>query len=823
MWSGSTTTASHPNGRVVSTKSPQHSIPCNSFSSIQYNWRCFFFLQIGHTFRKPSNIFFFFISLLQQIPNVSSSGRYSIILPLIVYIFIDIAKNLLEVLKRLKLDRTENERMVKVWNFELTRWDSCKSKHLIEGNLIMIKNGQSFPADVIPCWLVESGKKFFYISAASTTGANGLEEKACIIPTTKPSQLLNSFFIAVKTHFILHIPACKSQITIEKEQIVNRGYILKNAATPLVCLVVKTGEDCWIRKSLEGYKFYSTKHSIADGNLSKQIISFLILFISVLVIISLAARYFFSFGASYSWTLLIHDTATYFLMYNSAIPIPIYCFLEIIREAQAIFITNDIGFWKGGVHRCAVVNNCSLNADLGSISTIFFDKTGTLTKNCLRYKTIILPDGRKSACLSNIQKMLVIAILTSHSLILSLKPDGTRLAEGTSQEEVCIVTEFLPFLLQYNRNMYIIKIENNFTTTVEILHQMEFTSKARKSSCIVKIDDKPVLVVKGADDAILPKIKKDNLNCFIDSLAVISSQGMKTIVYAMKELEIDDYNKWSSLNSVDTLPLEFEMTLLGSIVMEDELQNGARDTIDFFHSADIRCFMLTGDKRENAVCVGKQVGILENDAMDIEINLSVEQFDSNSVCIPSSCSPKLFNLLISGKFIEHIQQNSVGQKILLDALLSKRCKGAIGYGMSPSNKAFLVKIVQENLEKHTICCAVGDGLNDVGMIRQAQIGIAILGKEGADAANVADYAVGTFSLIKRLIFYHGQLSKQRTDRFLISSFYKSILFCLCHFVHQLIVHFGENELFDQVSYSLFNILWSTYSILSTGNYSLFAN
>lgn len=40
--------------------------------------------------------------------------------------------------------------------------------------------------------------------------------------------------------------------------------------------------------------------------------------------------------------------------------------------------------------------------------------------------------------------------------------------------------------------------------------------------------------------------------------------------------------------------------------------------------------------------------------------------------------------------------------------------------------------------------AIGDGANDVAMIQAADIGVGIMGKEGRQAVNNSDYAIGRF-------------------------------------------------------------------------------
>ena len=54
-------------------------------------------------------------------------------------------------------------------------------------------------------------------------------------------------------------------------------------------------------------------------------------------------------------------------------------------------------------------------------------------------------------------------------------------------------------------------------------------------------------------------------------------------------------------------------------------------------------------------------------------------------------------------------------------------------------KAYLVRIVKEQLRMHTL--AIGDGANDVSMIQTADIGIGISGQEGMQAVMASDFAV----------------------------------------------------------------------------------
>lgn len=55
-----------------------------------------------------------------------------------------------------------------------------------------------------------------------------------------------------------------------------------------------------------------------------------------------------------------------------------------------------------------------------------------------------------------------------------------------------------------------------------------------------------------------------------------------------------------------------------------------------------------------------------------------------------------------------------------------------------------------------ITLAIGDGANDVGMIKAAQVGVGISGREGRAAVMASDYAIGQFRFLSRLLLVHGR-------------------------------------------------------------------
>jgi len=73
---------------------------------------------------------------------------------------------------------------------------------------------------------------------------------------------------------------------------------------------------------------------------------------------------------------------------------------------------------------------------------------------------------------------------------------------------------------------------------------------------------------------------------------------------------------------------------------------------------------------------------------------------------------------------------------------------------SPLQKAELVQYMK-TIVGHKKSCAIGDGANDVNMIQRAHVGVGIMGKEGNQASQFADFAIAEFQHLRRLMFWHG--------------------------------------------------------------------
>merc|ERR1711865_584840 len=101
---------------------------------------------------------------------------------------------------------------------------------------------------------------------------------------------------------------------------------------------------------------------------------------------------------------------------------------------------------------------------------------------------------------------------------------------------------------------------------------------------------------------------------------------------------------------------------------------------------------------------------------------------------------------------------------------SRKCTSVLCCRVSPLQKSKVVALVKKR--EKTVTMAIGDGANDVSMIREAHIGIGISGLEGRQAVLASDYSIGQFRFLGRLLLVHGRWSYFRMTTFLKYFFYK---------------------------------------------------
>ncbi|KAF7237150.1 Phospholipid-transporting ATPase IK [Varanus komodoensis] len=155
---------------------------------------------------------------------------------------------------------------------------------------------------------------------------------------------------------------------------------------------------------------------------------------------------------------------------------------------------------------------------------------------------------------------------------------------------------------------------------------------------------------------------------------------------------------------------------------------------------------------------------------------------------------------------------SLVEKAFVD--LAMMCQAVICCRVTPKQKAQVVQMVKRH--KDAISLAIGDGANDVNMIKTADIGVGISGQEGLQAVQCSDYALAQFRYLQRLLFVHGRWSYIRICKFLRYFFFKTFAGMMVQIWFAFHTGFTAQPLLEGWFLALYNVFYTSYPVLCMG-------
>ncbi|CAD5116238.1 DgyrCDS5149 [Dimorphilus gyrociliatus] len=553
---------------------------------------------------------------------------------------------------------------------------------------------------------------------------------------------------------------------------------------------------------------------------------------------------------------------TFIILYNNLIPISLPVTLEVVKFFQAIFINWDLDMYYEENDTPANARTSNLNEELGAIRYIFSDKTGTLTRNEMEFRKCSIAGVQYGSNDENMQHfddpelqnalgrndknvqdfLLLLAIC--HTAVPEKEEDGEIEYQASSPDEKALVLaakkEGYRFITRTPDYVEVEIAAKGEIVRYEVLHVLEFTSTRKRMSVIVRTPEgKLKLMVKGADNVIFDRLSKNSQykNETINHLEDFAKDGLRTLVCAVADIEPNFYEEWKELQIQATLDvnnrddllaeaaekIERNLLLLGATAIEDKLQIGVPDAIADLSKADIKIWVLTGDKQETAINIGYSCKLLTADMPLITINEEdlestrreiryyTEKFRTENRLSKDNTENKEA-LIVDGHTLKWALEEELWQEFVS---LAVSCKAVICCRVSPLQKADIVKFVKKFVSG-TITLAIGDGANDVGMIQEAHVGVGISGHEGLQAAHASDYAIGQFRFLNKLILVHGAWSHQRLTKLILYSFYKNVCLYVIEFWFAVVSGFSGQIVFDRWTIALYNVVFTAAPPLALG-------
>uniref|UniRef100_A0A8C7WGY1 Phospholipid-transporting ATPase n=1 Tax=Oncorhynchus mykiss TaxID=8022 RepID=A0A8C7WGY1_ONCMY len=591
---------------------------------------------------------------------------------------------------------------------------------------------------------------------------------------------------------------------------------------------------------------------------------------------------------------------SYVIILNTVVPISLYVSVEIIRLGNSFYIDWDRKMYYPKSDTPAEARTTTLNEELGQIKYIFSDKTGTLTQNIMTFNKCSINGksyGEKTEkvdfswnnladpkfCFHDHSLVEVVRegnpevqaffrlLALCHTVMPEEKKEGELYYQAQSPDEGALVTAArnFGFVFRSRTPESITVVEMGELVTYELLAVLDFNNVRKRMSVIVRSPEgKLTLYCKGADTIIFERL---NPSCSklkevtTEHLNEYAGDGLRTLALAYKDIDPKYMEEWKLRHheastamdereeKLDALYEEIEkgLLLLGSTAVEDKLQDGVPQTIEQLSKADIKIWVLTGDKQETAENIGYSCNMLREEMTEVFIVSANTNLCSNLCFIhlslfpllplpsplpppllppslsthpyvplsslplppltPTSSSPPSLppSPLPSLSTQAFALEKDMEMELLRTACM---CQTVICCRVTPLQKAQVVELVKKY--KQAITLAIGDGANDVSMIKAAHIGVGISGQEGMQAVLSSDFSFAQFRYLQRLLLVHGRWSYLRMCKFLRYFFYKNFTFTFVHFWYGFFCGFSAQTVYDEWFITLYNLVYTALPVLA---------
>lgn len=379
-----------------------------------------------------------------------------------------------------------------------------------------------------------------------------------------------------------------------------------------------------------------------------------------------------------------------------------------------VTIALSIGVHKMA-HRNALVRRLPSVETLGCTTVICTDKTGTLTQNEMTVRSIWVnnsfidvtgtgysTDGNfeinhiavKPKEIPGLIRALEIGVLCN-SAELNQMQDYLKSWNITGDP-----TEGALLAVAGKANLF----KHDLEAANPLLSEVPFDSERKRMSMVRQTHEGPVLFIKGAPDIMLAHSQSILLNGKIEPLSIeykknIMDANNYLASQALRVLAVG-YRAVPTKAKIDHL-MENELVFVGLIAMIDPPRPEVKKSIEICENAGIKTVMITGDHKETAIAVAKELNLLKTDSI-ILTGVELEQMDDNQL---------------------------------------KKClrKVAIYARTSAVHK---LRIVRAWKSLGQVVAMTGDGVNDAPALKEANIGIA-MGITGTDVTKEASDMVIT--------------------------------------------------------------------------------
>lgn len=449
----------------------------------------------------------------------------------------------------------------------------------------------------------------------------------------------------------------------------------------------------------------------------------------------------------YEWIRLIMDAVTVAVtIIVCAVPEGLPMLTSILLSFQSLRMAKDN----------VLVRKINGLETAGSLSILFSDKTGTITEGKLSVVEMATGNVKVYNALSQMPPSLTLDVITGIGINNSAVASDGAIIGGNSTDRA-----LMSFLVSSNAV--------NSMTKQDVKSFNAFDSNKKMSSVTITQDGKSMTYVKGAPEKIIERcthyidengqvkelIEKNYLTTYIDTQA---GRSMRLLAVAKAVGDRDDA----------------DLTLVCVISIRDNVRKEAVDAIREVQNAGIQVVMVTGDRKETAVAIAKEAGLLKsNEDVALTSAEMAEKTDDELKAI-----------------LPHL-------RVVSRAL--------------PTDKSRLVRIAQE---LDLVVGMTGDGVNDSPALKKADVGFAMgSGTEVAKEAGDITILDDNFASIEKAILY-GRTMFKSIRKFLIFQLTVNVAAVLTCFIGPLL---GENVVMTVIQLLLINLAMDTLAAIAFGS------
>lgn len=337
----------------------------------------------------------------------------------------------------------------------------------------------------------------------------------------------------------------------------------------------------------------------------------------------------------------------------------------------------------------ALIKNLPAVETLGNATVICSDKTGTLTLNKMTVTHLANGDDFLNKKILKAQKAVKNNNAYKDLMYAASLCNDASLSPASPEEIIGDPTEGALIPLAQDFGYSVSSLRKEYPR----LGEYPFDSIRKRMSTIHEINNEYVAYIKGALDELLPLCDSIATSNGVQKLTKTDKENILALSHKMSDqaLRVLGFASRTILNlPQENENIEQHLVFLGAVGMIDPARDEVKASIKMARKAGIKTIMITGDHKNTAVAIAKDLGIYANG-----------------------------NTVISGTELNEMTDSELDQAVKSTTVFAR---------VSPNDKLRIIQSLKRNEE---VVAMTGDGVNDSPALKAANIGVA-MGISGTD-------------------------------------------------------------------------------------------